>query len=378
MSSRQTMSRYMGSGDSGYNIHARPDNAGILSRLLGKDKLSGGLTTGVNGELGFQPYSGSSGFFGGWSRNKAMDLNAMMGSPLLLQQMQGKQASQLSAQEAGQKQAQATLENNLHIAIMKSAQMNALASSLGIPVEELAGSLSKELAQGALLKQQNVNAALKNPDVAKSEQDKIIGENMSADAANRMRLKQEAGPMGVSSMPGSRGGAPTTLFGGMPQQSTTLERTGPIDPKTKLPMSVTPIINQSPVPGRISVPSNIFDAAKQVQPQGNGQTPLDIPSPQSPGASINNGMPGNGTGNTLADYINGQNAIATGTTPPNPAVLTSGMSPTGMTNPPSTPPQVSQRNTSDYSDPLNWPSGMWQFITGLMNQAPVNSLQYGQ
>jgi hypothetical protein len=75
----------------------------------------------------------------------------------------------------------------------------------------------------------------------------------------------------------------------------------------------------------------------------------------------------------MQDYIAGQNQIATGTMPSNGPTPLVG----GMTNP-SGPAQVSQQNTGRMDDPMNWPGGMWQFITGLMNQQPQNSMQYGQ
>jgi len=318
MSSRQTMSRYMGKG--GGHSGGNSGGPGWLSQMTGKDQVTGGeLTTDPQtGQPSVTPFQGSSGLLGGWSRRQAMQANL----PLLLQQLQGRQTSALSTQESGQRQTEAAMANKLAEHMMNTKAFIDFAAKNGMSPDEAknyAAAISKETASNIIQQQQNIGAALKRPDVAQTEADRIMGENRTPDAMNRLRTKQDVGPMGVSSMPGPNGGAPTTLYGGMPSQTTALEETGMMDPRTGHRMNLTPVINQNPVPGRISSPVNpdLLNAAGQIQPQDNsGQMqPLPIPSPQNPGASINNGMPGSGTGNSLQDYIRSANGIASGTSP---------------------------------------------------------------
>lgn len=261
MSSRATGRRYGLGGSSGPMPVNRDDSKpSLVDMLLGNSKVSGGPTVGPDGKISATPYTAK----GGWGAREARRLNTGLLGPAFQTQTEGEQERLTSAQEAKQKQDLETLKNKLAEHMMQSQQFNAIATKLNIPVSELAGSISTELAANALKQQQNIGAGLDSPEVKAATKNQLVAEANAQDAINRQRLKLDTGMAGVSTIPGANGGPPTTIFGGTPGgQSTTLAGTGFINPKTGQPSAISPITQTQPyTQGRISVPQSTIDAAK--------------------------------------------------------------------------------------------------------------------
>jgi hypothetical protein len=88
MSNRQMARIYSGAGNVGFPSVGNPDEAGLLTKLFGKDAISGGPSIGPDGKVVYGEYNGSSGFLGGHSRNQASQLNQALKMMMLQQQLQ--------------------------------------------------------------------------------------------------------------------------------------------------------------------------------------------------------------------------------------------------------------------------------------------------
>lgn len=279
MSSRQTGSRYMDNGSSrtGYEHGVSSSglqNPGLIASLLGGNKLQGGPQMGPNGQVQPGMYKGSGGIFGGQSRINAALLNQELSKQLLAQQHE----KDISKQESQQRQSEETLKNNLLEHLNRSTQINSIATKLGIPVDQLSESIAKEMASNAMQATQNEGASLKTPEVKQATTQGMVA-GLQAPAVNNAKMLDLTAPSGGISMRTPLNGIPgAQLQGATPTQTTSMMGSGPINPKTGLPMMQTPVTRQAydPASAKSLFPSgsnDLWDAAKNIQPptQSPGQ-----------------------------------------------------------------------------------------------------------
>lgn len=184
------------------------DGPSLLSQLFGQSNVSmPEVKTMPDGSIQVIPAQGSKGIFGGWSRAKAMEMNA----PLLLQQLAGLQGIQQTKEQGKQERETA-----------QAASLNKLAEQYGIDPKDMPA-ISQSilaLAQQQIANQRYSTDPLTNPDILGASN---MGANIAASRFNPTDLtKMLAGPGQVQAVPNIPGMNFNTLRGPLPTSNTTV------------------------------------------------------------------------------------------------------------------------------------------------------------
>ena len=257
-----------GRGNSVYS----EDNPPPIAALFGKTGITGGPTIGPDGKIVFNPYQGSSGIFGGWSRNqanaktdeikRALYMNQLASDAAIATEKERGNQNRLTARIGG-RQGRKTLRTrgDEDRKTADNSAAIALAQKWGIPKEKLGEftqdftDLAKSNVQNEITTSRNKGEVLSTTPFKEALTQGLIGEVKAPHIKNLRDQVVTAGPGQITTVPAEmlentgilRGSTsdrePTMNEFGYPTGDREITTPGTISYPAKIKPSQAPMVN---------------------------------------------------------------------------------------------------------------------------------------